>query len=232
MTAKIATLIAVETGILIGMISWLGYSRFSIEEPDGPATIEQSVPAPKHSAPVFEASNPRPYPADYDVDREQARLLAERSASLAASYYQSRYQHAYNQPAPDNSSVVDNTPTYSDPVSEESADSIPEYVAPPTVLYYAQPLQTVIFNQPRNFRDRRLQNRHSRNDNPMRTNCPAPRNLHQTAPVVRHSDVVVAVPPRSEVAKPAINNDPPSGKTRRSGVPVSSKSLRGTYSAP
>src|SRR5947209_7659605 len=42
MSPKIATLIAIETGILVGLMSWLTYSHFPSSEPHAAAGMQKS----------------------------------------------------------------------------------------------------------------------------------------------------------------------------------------------
>ena len=91
MNPKIANLIAIETGILVGLMSWLTYSRFPSTEPRTSAEMREGIVAPVAAvapvttvAPAFEASNQRPSTVDYSAEREQARIMAERSVSLAS----------------------------------------------------------------------------------------------------------------------------------------------------
>ena len=240
MNPKIATLIAIETGILIGMISWLGYSRYSSEEPDLIEQESHSLPASKVAAPAFEASNPPAYPSRYEAERKRARLVAEQAVPVP-NYYQPVYQAAvaqpYVQPAAFDDSGTTNSPIYSD-VSEEAA--VPEYVAPPTVIYYAQPVQTVIFNQPRG-RNRCRSLDSPSNGDPLRRHCPDRRNFQQNPRASEpHPNVVVsppaAPPPQDEIARPRANTVRPGtivNSPRRPTLPLSSaKSLRTSYLTP
>src|SRR5207237_10565668 len=92
MSTKIANLIAIETCILVGLMSWLTYSKIPSSEPHPTAGMQESNAGSVTTvAPPSEAISQRPSIADYNVEREQARLMAERSVSLAS---RQRYEQA------------------------------------------------------------------------------------------------------------------------------------------
>src|SRR6266850_1827872 len=190
MSPKIANLIAIETGILVGLMSWLTYSHLRSSEPRAEAGIQENMVAPVRGvapvtpvAPAFEASNKRPSTAEYNAEREQARLMAERSASLQSYYREIARESGTRSALEDGSTVVD-SPTYAE-VNPEPAALADEYVAPPqTVFYYAPAaVQNVVFANPHRFRNRCRSTPHRNCAPPMMTHqCPDRRNSPQSDP--------------------------------------------------
>ena len=210
MNPKIANLIAIEIGILIGLMSWLTYSRFPSTEPGTEARMQESAATPVTTvAPAFEASNQRPSTVDYSAEREQARLMAERSASLASlqRYYQAIATEPYTRSGLDNSSIAVDTPSYT------AAEQPAEDLAPPqTVIYYAQPIQTVVFSNPRRSRDRCRSVPDPGTNRTITHQCPSRENPHQI-------DTRVVSFPKTDASSPlppqGVN---PRGNVRQTGV--------------
>lgn len=159
MNPKIANLIAAELGILIGLMSWLAYSRLPSAGPSSQARVPESLAAPVTAvASALVSSNQRPSNvssnSDYSGEREQARLMAERSASLQ-SYYRMIATESNTSSEAESGSVAVETPSYS--TADQSA-VVPaeDYVPLPTFLYYAEPIaiQNVVFANDRSFRNR------------------------------------------------------------------------------
>ena len=148
MSPKIANLIAIETGLLVGLMSWLTYSHFPSSEPHPAAGMQESNAASVRTvAPPSEAISQRPSTADYNAEREQARLMAERSVSLAS---RQRYEQAIAT-EPYVSSTAADSPSYAE-VNQEPAVVPTDYLESPQTVIYAQPI--VVFSNPRRFANR------------------------------------------------------------------------------
>src|SRR5205814_4855237 len=117
MNPKVANLIAIEAGILIGLMSWLTYSHYPSAETRSAAGMQKSnAGSVRTVAPPSEAISQRPSTAEYNAEREQARLMAERSVSLAS---RQRYEQAIAT-EPYVSSIAADSPSYSE-VNQEPA---------------------------------------------------------------------------------------------------------------
>jgi hypothetical protein len=158
MNLKVANLIAVQFGIFIGIMSWLGYSRFQSAQPRTASEISATRVAPFETvSPVLEQRNQRPYPANYETDHEQAQPVDEEEAPVAPEYEQEIAQ----QPYPDsggNRYVAADSPSYAE-VGREPAVAQPDYVPSPQILVYAQPAQVVVFSNAGRFANRRSRSR-------------------------------------------------------------------------
>ena len=217
MSPKIANLIAIETGILVGLMSWLTFSHLRSSEPRAEAGMQGNMVAPVRGvapitpgAPAFEASNKRPSTAEYSAEREQARLMAERSASLQ-SYYRAIARESGTTSALENGSA--DSSTYAE-VNPEPAALADEYVAPaPTVFYYAPAaVQNVVFANPHRFRNRCRSTPHRNCAPPMITHqCPDRRNSPPS------DSRVVSVPNVSTPSPPA-EGFKPRDPVRQTGV--------------
>lgn len=161
MNPKIANLIAIEAGILVGLMSWLTYSRLPSNEARPPAEMRESSVAPVKgaapataAAPAFASSNQLSSAGEYSPEREQARLMAERAASLE-SYYRTVAAQSYTRSAVQSGSIPADSPSYSE-VNQEPAAASADYQTPAqTVIYYAPPITTVVVDNSRPFRNRR-----------------------------------------------------------------------------
>lgn len=142
MSAKVANLIAIETGILIGILSWLVYSHLPSADPGTAVTTGEKIATPvTAAAPISEPGSQSISAAEHSADREQARLMAERAASLQ-SYYLALARDAGTRPAYASQSVVADTPSYA---VTEQPEAVPEYVAPSsTFIYYGDSVPAVI----------------------------------------------------------------------------------------
>ena len=240
MNAKIATLIAVETGMLLGMISWLGYSHFQSSEPEIAEAPQVNVAPLRMVNAQPDTTNQHPYPATYSANPQQPASLAQlQPAPVPEGYYQPVYQPVVTQPyvasESDTGSVTASSPTYSDAV-EDSAVAPVDYVAPPPVIYYAPAaVQNVIFANTHSFRNRCRSTSHSNGD-PMKHQSPDRRNFQQNPSVVEPPRSVVpsAVQP-TEVSRPrpnSIRSDKIASSPRRPFLPLSSRPMRSAYSAP
>lgn len=152
MNPKVANLIAGELGILIGLMSWLVYSRLPSAEP--PTTAEMkgkmvnSVPP---DAPVSELRSPRSYTVDYGTDR--ARPVDEKPAPTAQAYGQQIATEPYANSVPDNSFIAVDSPSYAN-VDQEPEVVPSDNVESPQTVVYSQPIQIVVFSNPRRFANR------------------------------------------------------------------------------
>lgn len=211
MNPKIANLLAIETGILVGLMSWLTYSHLPSSEPRAEAGTQGNMAAPVRAAgpvnsvaPPSEAISQRPSIAEYSAEREQARLMAERSASLQ-SYYREIARESATTAALETASTVADSPTYAG-VNPEPAALADEYVAPPPAFLYYAPaaVQNVIFAD-----SHRLRN-HPGRIGTTTPQCPDRRNL-------RRNDRVVS--PNPVPPPPRVTQGPdPRGTVRQPGV--------------
>src|SRR6476660_5598615 len=129
MNAKVATFIAVETGILVGMISWLGYSHFQSDEPEATAVMQEAVAPLRPSNPAMEGDNQRSYPMNYAANLQQAPSIAQlQPAQVAGSYYPPIYQPVVTQPYVESGGDIASS-TVASPSYSEAVESalVPEY---------------------------------------------------------------------------------------------------------
>jgi hypothetical protein len=154
MNLKVANLIAVELGILIGIMSWLAYSRFPSAQPRTAAEMQESTVAPVATvAAVSERRNQRPYTVDYETDHERAQPVDEEAAPTAQEYDQEIATQPYTSSGLGNGYVAADSPSYAE-VDQEPAVAQPDYVPSPQIVVYAQPAQIVVFSNPRRFANR------------------------------------------------------------------------------
>src|ERR1043166_3384610 len=101
MNLKIANVVAIQFGILIGLMSWLTYCRFPSAEPNTAAeTKRKMVNSMPSDAPVSELKNQRSQTADNRVDRERPQTEAEQRAQAVREYTALAAQLYYQQIAP------------------------------------------------------------------------------------------------------------------------------------
>ena len=239
MSLKVVNLIAVETGVLVGLVSWIAYSHFPSAQSRTEAGNEERLVAPVRNVSsvtrAASASGSGSYsvsPSRYSPEREQARLMAERAASLAASqrYYQTTATQPYTTSESDNGTAIVETPSYS--YEEQPA----EYIEPaPAVVYYAAPIQTVVVSNPRHFRDRcRTDIRRGGIDRTPRQCPPAqnPRNDNRLVSVPKNNVPSPRPPqaarPRGTVTQVSV----PPNQEKRSASPSSQKNGRRSASVP
>jgi hypothetical protein len=154
MNPKVANLIAVELGILIGIMSWLAYSRFPSTQPRTGAEMQESTVAPLATvAAVSERRNQRRYTVDYETDHERAQPVDEEAAPTAQEYDQEIATQPYPSSGLGNGYVATDSPSYAE-VDQEPAVAQPDYVPSPQIVVYAQPAQIVLFSNPRRFANR------------------------------------------------------------------------------
>src|SRR5215831_10509575 len=149
---KLANLVAIETGILIGLLAWMVYSRLpapeQLDKAEGVAKTPTQVTS---AAPMAEQRTQRPYVADDGGYRDRAPqpMANQNVPTYNQPYYQPVYQPAVT--VPDYGSATDTSAYTPD---QEPVTAPVEYVAPYPV-YYSEPVQTVIIANSRSFRDRR-----------------------------------------------------------------------------
>jgi len=238
MSAKIANLIAIETGILIGIISWLVYSKLP-SQPETTALPEGRSPASVDVSPLNQIASEstersqRVSTAAYDPEREQARLMAEREASLQA-YYRTLAQQSTPITRPENEVIPVDT-SYAAPEQTEVVSS--EYpIAPPTVLYYAPALQNVVVADTGHLRNRGRLPHHRDGTRMNPRSCPPPTNIRPNNrkvvappnPGTPPSPAVDESKPRQTITQPTFNGR----SQRRATSSTSTGSTRRFVSAP
>lgn len=217
MSAKVANLIAIETGILIGIISWLVYSHLPSRSEtaalpqDRSDLVTAGSPLTQIASESTEGSQ-RFSTAAYNPEREQARLMAEREASLQA-YYRTLAQESRPIARSENEVLPVDTSSYAVPEQTEVVSSEYYPIPPPTVLYYAPALQNVVVADTGHLRNR---GRSPHRRDGMRMNprtCPPPTNIRPNVRKVVPSPNVGAPPspavdeckPRQTIAQPTFN---------------------------
>src|ERR1700682_5108876 len=109
MNPKVANLIAIEAGILIGLMSWLVYSRLPSPEPRTAEEMQESTVAP-----IFEPRSPHPYAVDYIAGRERAQPAHKAEATTEQQYYQEIATEPYANSGLNNGSVAVDSPSYAE----------------------------------------------------------------------------------------------------------------------
>lgn len=177
MNVKVANLVAVQFGVLLGIVSWLAYSRFESAEPRIAAVEVRESPAAAAVAPISDLGSQVTRALDSDADREQDQSIGEQPAPAAPSHQYSpeavqQYtalaaQQYYRQIAPRRyaSAGVTSTsapvaPAYTE-VAQEPAAVSSDYVEPLQTVAYAEPAQVVayqpqfiVFSNQRRFANR------------------------------------------------------------------------------
>lgn len=178
MKLKVLHLVAVEFGILVGIMSWLAYSQLRFGEPRTAAEVRKPMSEPV--ATFASAPNPADQPSqtvDYRAGQEQTQPVAERpapvtqheysaaavqqnSALAAQLYYQQIAPRRYASAGLTNTSIAAVAPSYvvvaPEPAAVPTDDPVPEtvaYVQPTEVVVYPQP-QFVVFDNSRHFANR------------------------------------------------------------------------------
>jgi hypothetical protein len=148
MNLKVANLIAVELAILIGLMSWLVFSRSPSPEPRTPEELQESTEEPVATvAPVLETKNERPATEDYNADRERMRRRDEQPAPTSQEYVQEIAAQPYANSGLENRVVAADSPSYEE-VVQEPALAPPDYPTSTQTVAYAQPAQIVVYPQP------------------------------------------------------------------------------------
>jgi hypothetical protein len=194
---KVANVIAVQFGIFVGIMSWLGYSRFPSAEP---RTRERPPESAAAFAPVFKPGDQRPEAADYSADREGTQPMAEQTAQAAREYsamaaqlyYQQIAPRRYASAGPDNASIGGNSLSYTTAAQEPEVVPADDVDSPQTVAYaqptqfIAYPVETVGFSNSRSFGNRFRSARHPATPNAIthrRPNRGGPhQNIYQVVP--------------------------------------------------
>lgn len=164
MNLKVANVIAVELAILIGLMSWLIYSRFPSTSADTAAEMEESSVVPFATvASVSKPRNQRPHPINYRADREPAALADEQPVPTAQEYDQEIATQPYADSGHEDGSISADSPTYAEANQEPAVAQSDDLTSPQTVAYaqpsqivvYSQPAQIILFSNPRRFANRR-----------------------------------------------------------------------------
>lgn len=178
MNVKVANLVVVQLGVLIGIASWLAYSHFEPAEPRVAAVERRNSPAAPAAAvaPISDLGSQVTRALSDDADREQDQSIGEQPAlpvqphqyspeavqqytALAAQqYYQQIAPRRYASAAVANSSAAAVAPAYTE-VAQEPAAVSSDYAEPQTVAY-AEPNvvvyqpQFIVFSNQRRFPNR------------------------------------------------------------------------------
>ncbi len=155
MSSKIANLIALELGVLVVMLGWLAFSNLS--------SVKQksAAPAPARTSdsfatvtPVLKAASQPRYVVDYRANQAGQQEDEEQPAT-AQQDDQAAETQAYAGSDLDGGVVTAPSPSeigiYPEPVTAE-----PYYFVPPVgqIVAYSQPVEIVVFSNPRPFRRR------------------------------------------------------------------------------
>jgi hypothetical protein len=164
MNVKVANLVAIQFGVLVGIASWLAYSRFESAEPRIAAVEIQKRPVNSAAAvaPISDMGSQVTRVLDNGADREQDQSIGEQPApatpphqyspeavqqytALAAQqYYQQIAPRRYASAAVANSSIAAVPPVYTEVVQEPAAISS-DYVEPLQPVAYAEPAQIAVY---------------------------------------------------------------------------------------
>lgn len=166
MNVKVANLMVVQLGVLIGIASWLAYSHFQSAGPRSAAAETRRSPTAQVAAvaPISDLGSQVTRALDDDADREQDQSSIEQPAQATMPHQYSpeavqQYtalaaQQYYQQIAPRRyaSAGVANTsapvaPAYTE-VAQEPAALSSDYAEPLQTVAYAEPAQVVVYPQP------------------------------------------------------------------------------------
>jgi hypothetical protein len=172
MSLKAANIIAVELAILIGLMSWLVYSRLPSAAPLTAAEKfrESTADSDAAVASVLEPGQQHPSTTDYLTNHQQAQLLAEQQALIR--YQQEIAPRRYASSRMENAAIAADSPSYAEVEQEPAMVASEDVASPQTVAYvqpaetvvypqavqtivYSQPVQIVVFSNPRRFTNRR-----------------------------------------------------------------------------
>lgn len=211
MNPKVANLIAAELGILIGIMSWLAYSRFPSAEPPAAAEVKgrmvNSIPP---DAPLLQPRSPRPYTVDYRADRERARPVNEQSASMAQEYDQEIATQPYANSGLDNGSIAEASPAYT-AVDQQPAAVPADYQESPQIVN-TQVVQIAAYSNFRGFPNRCRPAHHHGAINPIVQQCPDRGNSPVSGPRI------VSGPNVNPPSGPPAQGPRTRGPVRQSGV--------------
>lgn len=163
MNVKVANLVAVQFGVLVGIVSWLAYSRFESAEPRvAVVEMRKSPAAPAAVAPISDLGSQVARVLDDGADREQDQSIGEQPAPVtpphqyspeavqqytalaAQQYYQQISPRRYASSGVANSSVAADSRSYAE-VAQEPASVSPDYADSPQTVAYAEPAQVVVY---------------------------------------------------------------------------------------
>jgi hypothetical protein len=166
MHLKVSNLIAIQLGVLIGIMSWLAYSRLQSNEPRSPAVEKRESPAAPlaAAAPISDMGNQVSRALDGDINREQdqstdeqpvsATLPHQYSPEAVKQYMEMATQQYYQQIAPRRyasaavaTSTVATAPAYTE-VTRQPAPVSSDYVEPVQTVAYSEPAQVIVYPQP------------------------------------------------------------------------------------
>lgn len=148
MNQKVVNLIAAQLGILIGLTSWLVYSRFPSTEPRSAAEIQEGTTHFATVTSALESRNQRPSTVDYRADRERAQPADEEPVlTLQQRYDREIAGPPYAGSGVENRSIAVNSPSYAQ-VAQEPTVIPAAYAESPQTVEYTQPVQNVVYVQP------------------------------------------------------------------------------------
>lgn len=155
MNLKVANLVAIQFGVFLGIMCWLGYSHFPGAGPRNAAITQKSTAQPATIKPGEQRST-----VDYRDDGEDDQPLAEQpapplheysaaavqhySALAAQQYYQQIAPRRYASSGPENRSIAAVAPSYTE-AEQEPAIAPAEYVAEPQTVAYFEPAQFIAY---------------------------------------------------------------------------------------
>jgi hypothetical protein len=178
MNVKVANLVVVQFGVLIGLAFWLAYSHFESAEPRIAAGERPESPAAPVAAvaPISDLGSQVTRALDNDADSDQDQSIGEQpgqatlphqyspeavqqyTALAAQQYYQQIAPPRYASSGVANSSAAAAAPAYTE-VAQEPAAVSSDYAEPQTVAY-AEPNvvvyqpQFIVFSNQRRFPNR------------------------------------------------------------------------------
>lgn len=163
MKVKVANLLAVQFGVLVGIASWLAYSRFESPEPRIAAGERRESPAAPAAAvaPISNLGSQVARALEEDADREQDQSIGEQvvqatlphqySPEAVQQYAALAAQQYYQQIAPRRyasvgvaSTSAPVAPAYSEVAQEPEAVSS-DYAEPLQPVAYAEPTQIAVY---------------------------------------------------------------------------------------
>lgn len=161
MNSKVANVIAIELGMLIVILAWLGFSRLPALKPPNVEQQESAANSFTTLAPMFSSRTPllnghhattQPsYVANNAIDSGQAQPGAQPMPATAQVYIQEVATADPDGTALEDGLVATELPYYSE-VGPEPALG-PDYFAP--AVEYVQPAEIVVFSNTRLFPNRR-----------------------------------------------------------------------------
>ena len=162
MNVKVGNLVAVQFGILVGIVSWLAYSRFESAEPRIAAVEMRKSPAAPVAAvaPISDLGSQVRRALEDDADGEQDQSIGEHPAPMAQQfsaeavqqytklaaqqYYQQIAPRRYASAGVANNSSAAVAPAYTEAAQEPAAVSS-DYAEPVQTVAYAEPTQIAVY---------------------------------------------------------------------------------------